>query len=115
MSRINRCIDLFESGQPVMNLVVPELSYEAGWDPVHQSTEMIWADFEHFPFDMKSLHDFMRGLKDAGSTPSGHLTPTVIAVMLFTGMSSEKVKSNKWMAKHALTAGVHGLIHHASP
>ena len=43
MSRINRCIDLFESGQPVMNLVVPELSYEAGWDPVHQSTEMILA------------------------------------------------------------------------
>ena len=110
MARINKCIDLFEHGKPAAIAHAMELSYEAGRDPAQQSNEMIWAHFEHLPFDMKALADFMRGLKDGGPTPSGHPTPTVIAVMPFTGMSEEEVKSNKWQAKHVLAAGVHGMV-----
>ncbi|MEZ4657368.1 MAG: hypothetical protein R2911_07335 [Caldilineaceae bacterium] len=40
--------------------------------------DMLLLDFEHHPFDTVGLTNYMRGLKDGGPTPSGHLTPTVV-------------------------------------
>jgi 4-hydroxy-2-oxoheptanedioate aldolase len=64
---------------------------------------------EHKPLDFALLHEFMRGLVDAGPTRSGHRTPAVIVVLPMLGTSPEAVEANSWMIEQALAQGVHGL------
>jgi 4-hydroxy-2-oxoheptanedioate aldolase len=73
-----------------------------------------WGDYilynmEHPPLDFYSLREFMRGLVDAGPTPSGHRTPTVIVVLPLLGLDEESVRVGGWMVEQALAQGVHGV------
>ena len=111
MARINKCIELLEQGQPVYATHTPELTYDAGRDLAQTWADLIIIDFEHHPFDTLGLTKFMRGLKDGGPTPSGHPTPTVITTLPSNCISREEVLYNAWQSRHALTTGVHGLMH----
>lgn len=106
--RINKCIELWEQGQPVY--------YAAGYGGYQQGKEMArtWADYivynmEHKPLDFTLLHEFMRGLVDGGPTPSGHRTPAVVAIVPVAGMDLETFKGGEWMVQQALAQGVHGV------
>jgi len=106
--RVNKCIELLEQGQPVYYLD----SY-GGYDEGKKLAKT-WADYivynmEHKPFDFTLLHEFMRGLVEGGPTPSGHRTPTVIAVLPILGLDAQTVRSNGWMVEQALAQGVHGV------
>ncbi len=59
--------------------------------------------------DFAALHEFMRGLVDAGPTPSGHRTPTVIVSLPLLGLDEATVTAGGWMVQQALAQGVHGV------
>ena len=59
--------------------------------------------------DFTALRSFMKGLVDAGPTPSGHRTPTVIVTLPLYGLGEDQVLANHWMIQQALACGVHGL------
>ena len=106
--RVNKTIELLESGQPVY--------YQGGYGGYADGLEMArtWADYivynmEHNPLDFTLLRDFMRGLVDGGPTPSGHRTPTVIVVLPLLGLDDDAVKDAGWMVQQALAQGVHGV------
>ncbi len=106
--RINKSIELLKRGQPIY--------YAAGSGGYDKGIEMAetWADYivynmEHQPLNFSALRDFMRGLVDAGPTPSGHRTPAVIVVLPLLGLDEETVRSGGWMVEQALAQGVHGV------
>ena len=106
--RINKCIELLEAGQPVY------YDYAYGGYEEGKKMAQTWADYivynmEHKPLDFTLLHEFMRGLVDGGPTPSGHRTPTVIAIVPVLGIDEETFKGGSWMIQQALAQGVHGL------
>ena len=106
--RINKCIELFEAGQPIYYCAAYG-GYEEGL-----KASQTWADYlvynmEHKPVDFTLLREFMRGLVDGGPTPSGHRTPTVIAIVPVLGVDVETFKGGSWMIQQALAQGVHGV------
>ena len=110
MPRINRCIELLAQGQPIYYVEVPELGHAAGAEQAGAWADMLLVDFEHHALDLLGLRDFMRGLKAAGPTRSGHPTPTVICALPTTGVSAAEVRANAWQIKQLLATGVHGLL-----
>ena len=108
--RINKCIELLESGQPVYTTTAPTLTYAAGRDMSQTWADMLTVEFEHHSFDTTGLAEFMRGLRDGGPTPSGHPTPTVIATLPANSTTTNEVLSNAWQSRHILATGVHGLL-----
>ena len=109
--RINRCIELYESGEPLYYTGMSErLTYERGREMVGTFADFILVEFEHHGLDTRGLVDFMQGLRDAGPTPTGHLTPTVLCTLPVNGLSEDVVRANDWQIRHILAAGVHGLV-----
>ena len=80
--RINKLIELLESGQPVYYTGTRELSYDNGKAMAKTWADYITVDMEHGAFDPSGLGEFMRGLVDGGPTNSGHRTPAVITTDL---------------------------------
>jgi 4-hydroxy-2-oxoheptanedioate aldolase len=106
--RINKCIELLESGQPIY--------YASGYGGYEEGKKFAqtWADYivynmEHKPMDFTLLKSFMQGLVDGGPTPSGHRTPAVIAIVPVLGLDEETFMGGSWMIQQALAQGVHGL------
>ena len=110
MARVNRCIELLEAGQPIYMDGVADLSYAGGREQAATWADYLTVEFEHFPLNTTALTDFMRGLRDAGPTRSGHATPTVICTLPANGMTETEVRANAWQIRHILGAGVHGLL-----
>ena len=107
---INPVIDLLEQGQPVYYTGPSERSYEGGKRDAKTWADYINYDFEHGPFDMVGLREYMRGLVDGGPIWSGHRTPAVIVTLPVTGTSEMAVRANQWQISHVLSAGVHGIL-----
>ena len=106
--RINKCIELLEQGQPIY--------YALGYGGYEDGKAMAqtWADYilynmEHKPVDISMLREFMRGLVDGGPTPSGHRTPTVIAIVPVPGTDRDTMIAGAWLVQQALAQGVHGV------
>lgn len=106
--RINKCIELFEAGQPVYYQGVYG-GYEEGLKAAQTWADYIVYDMEHRPLDFTRLREFMRGLVDGGPTPSGHRTPTVIVVLPVLGTDTVSFMGGSWMVQQALATGVHGI------
>ena len=115
VKRINRAIELLEDDQPIYYTGMHSfsrdfLTYEQG-----EKDSAIWADYinigmEHGPFDMSGLEAYMDGLVDAGPTPSGHITPTVIVELPVQGENAEIIRYNAWQIRQILARGVHGIL-----
>jgi len=111
MPGINKCIELLDSGQPVFAYHPPRspvLSYESGRKHASFWADLLVVEFEHFSFDVSALAEFMRGVREA--TPAGKQTLTVLATLPYNGICADEVRFNAWQARHALSAGVHGLM-----
>ena len=109
--RINRCIELLEAGEYLYYTGAGELSYENGLAQAGTWADFLMADFEHNPFDVKGLREFMKGLVDGGATNSGHRTPTVLATLPHNARTVDEVRSNAWQIRQVLTTGIHGILH----
>jgi len=106
--RINKAIELLESGQPVY------YDYGRGGYAEGRAAAGTWADvlmydMEGAALDFSQLREFMRGLADGGPTRSGHRTPAVIVTLPLYGLDEVTVKANHWMIQQALACGIHGL------
>ncbi|MBM4435808.1 MAG: hypothetical protein FJ029_00950 [Actinobacteria bacterium] len=110
MPHVNRAIELLARGQPVYYTGVSELSYAAGRRLATTWADFLMVEFEHRPLDLPGLEELLRGLGDAGPTPSGHRTPPVICTLPVNGSSAEEVRANAWQIRHLLAVGVHGLL-----
>ncbi|RAK60394.1 hypothetical protein DJ021_11545 [Phenylobacterium hankyongense] len=108
--RINRAIDILESGQPVYYSQTSAGGYEDGKRLASTKADYILYDMEHGLFDIKELRAFMQGLADGGPTRTGHRTPTVIATLPMAGSDEASAKANVWMIQQTLAAGVHGIL-----
>src|SRR5262245_8504641 len=79
--RINRAIELLESGQPIYYTGSHSGrtgTFEQGVKDAQTFADYISYDMEHAPFDVKGLSEYMKGLVKGGPTKSGHRTPAVI-------------------------------------
>ena len=113
MPRVNKAVELPEQRQPVYFEFVDAISaggYEGGRALAQTWADYITYDAEHGAFDATALWQFMRGLADGGPTKSGHRTPAVIVTLPMDGIGESAVRANSWIIKHALAAGVHGLL-----
>ena len=106
--RVNKSIELLERAQPIY--------YDASTGGYEEGMRMAstWGDYiiynvEHVALDFAALREFMRGLVDAGPTPSGHRTPTVIVSLPLLGLDEATVTAGGWMVQQALAQGVHGV------
>lgn len=109
-NRINKCIELFEAGQPVYYKYTQTTGgYEEGLEMSQTWADYIVYDMEHKPLDFSRLREFMSGLVDGGPTPSGHRTPTVIVVLPVLGTDTVSFMGGSWMVQQALATGVHGI------
>jgi len=106
--RINKCIELLENGQPIY--------YAESYGGYSEGKAMAqtWADYiiynmEHRPLNFGLLREFMQGLVDGGPTPSGHRTPTVIAIVPVMGIDAVSFSGGSWMIQQVLAQGVHGV------
>jgi len=106
--RINKAIELLESGQPVY------YGYGAGGYEEGKAAASTWADIlmydmEGQAMDFTQLRAFMKGLAEDGPTRSGHHTPAVIVTLPLYGLDATTVRGNHWMIQQALACGIHGL------
>src|SRR6266513_720071 len=111
--RINRAIELLDSGQPIYYTGSHEGtdgSYEQGVKDAQTYADYISYDMEHAPFDVKGLSDYMKGLAKGGPTKSGHRTPAVIVNVPVNGTDEATVRANAWMFAQVLATGVHGVL-----
>jgi 4-hydroxy-2-oxoheptanedioate aldolase len=107
-TRVNKCIELLESGQPIY-YVDGKGGHDEGKALAKTWADYIWYDMEHAPLDMTRLRAFMQGLVDGGPTPSGHRTPAVIVTLPVLGVDTETMKGGSWMVQQALACGIHGV------
>jgi 4-hydroxy-2-oxoheptanedioate aldolase len=107
--RINRAIELLESGQPIY-YTGGFGGYEEGKKMAATKADYINYEMEHGAFDMKELRDFMRGLVDGGPTRTGHRTPAVIVTLPILGKDAASMRANYWVAQQVMAAGVHGIL-----
>ena len=108
--RINKVIELLARDQPVYYTGPSSRGYEGGKKDAQTWADYINYDFEHGPFDMTVLREYMRGLVDGGPTKSGHRTPAVVVTLPMTGTSEATMRANSWQIAHVLSAGVHGML-----
>jgi 4-hydroxy-2-oxoheptanedioate aldolase len=106
--RVNKAIELLESGQPVY------YSYGVGGYDEGKAAAKTWADIlmydmEGGAMDFTMLRAFMKGLVEGGPTRSGHLTPAVIVTLPLYGLDAATVTASHWMVQQALACGIHGL------
>jgi 4-hydroxy-2-oxoheptanedioate aldolase len=115
--RINKAVELLAQKQPIYYTGAEERGYEGGRTAAHTWADYIAYEMEHGPFDISGLHEFMRGLADAGPTASGHRTPAVICTLPVLGADEASFKAGAWMVSQVLAAGVHGILlcHAESP
>ena len=106
--RINKAIELLESGQPVY-YGYGRGGYDEGKAAAGTWADILMYDMEGAALDFTQLREFMRGLVAGGPTKSGHRTPAVIVTLPLYGLDEDTVTANHWMIQQALAAGIHGL------
>ena len=106
---INRIIDMWLKGQPVYYSQIEAGGYEDGKRMAATKADYITYEMEHGALDFHELREFMRGLKEAGPTRTGHVTPAVIVTLPIQG-TADALRANAWMVQQTLAAGVHGIL-----
>ena len=111
--RVNRAIELLDAGQAIYYTGAHSghtLSYAQGLEDAKTWADYINIGMEHGAFDMAGLAEYMRGLRAAGPTRSGHRTPAVIVEAPVNGVDEASVRVNAWQFRQILARGVHGIV-----
>jgi len=106
--RVNQAIELLAAGQPVY-YDYGRGGYDEGKLAAKTWADVLFYDLEGAALDFTKLRAFMKGLADAGPTPSGHRTPAVVVTLPLYALDADTVRANHWMIQQALACGVHGL------
>jgi 4-hydroxy-2-oxoheptanedioate aldolase len=109
-TRVNKAIELLESGQPIYYAQITAGGYEQGLAMAQTPADYITYNLEHYGVDFTQLREFMRGLVDGGPTRSGHRTPAVVVVSPAVGWTENQMEANMWMMQNIVNAGAHGIL-----
>src|SRR6266851_592587 len=102
MPTINRAAEILATGLPIYYVSTRELTHSNGLALAHTWADLIRVDFEHEPFDMAALGEFMRELVAGGPTASGHRTPPVIAELPTDATDGAVMRASSWLVKQVL-------------
>lgn len=111
--RINKAIELWEDGQPVIYATYAPTGLDDGY-AMGKAMAKTWCDAINYEceqgvFDMSNLRQFMQGLVDGGPTRSGHRTPMVFVSSPVTGSDEASMRANAWVLQQILAAGAHAI------
>ena len=113
MASVNRCIELLKQGKPVFvqhDSVPPPLTFVSGRSLAGASVDLLIIEFEHAPFDVAGLSQFMQGMKSAQSDGNADSPPSIVVSMPGGARSVADVRANAWQIRQALATGVHGVM-----
>jgi len=107
--RLNRAIELFESGQPAFGVLSADYSLANARTLAQSNLDFIIIDMEHFPFDVERLQQFLLGMTNKRLIQEkGNLQPNVMPFVRVPATGEEAVL---FQAKQVLDVGVFGVMY----
>ncbi|MDH3208439.1 MAG: aldolase/citrate lyase family protein [Gemmatimonadota bacterium] len=107
--RLNRTIELLESGQPAFGVLSADYSLANARTLARSDLDFIIIDMEHFPFDVESLQLFLLGMTDKRLIQQkGNLQPNVMPFVRVPATGEEEML---FQAKQVLDVGVFGVMY----
>jgi 4-hydroxy-2-oxoheptanedioate aldolase len=104
---LNPVIAKLAAGQTVFGLITGDLSVAYAREVARSPVDFIYADLEHNPLDLPSLHQFLLGMQDKGAVlRKGNLQPDVALFARFPPEADD----SQWVVKQALDIGLHGVF-----
>jgi 4-hydroxy-2-oxoheptanedioate aldolase len=107
--RLNRAVELLESGQPAFGVLSADYSLGNARTLARSNLDFIIIDMEHFPFDVERLQQFLLGMTDKRLIQQkGNLQPNVMPFVRVPATGEEDVL---FQAKQVLDVGVFGVMY----
>ena len=107
--RLNRAIELLESGQPAFGVLSADYSLANARTLAQSNLDFIIIDMEHFPFDVERLQVFLLGMTNKRLIQrKGNLQPNVMPFVRVPATGEEEVL---FQAKQVLDVGVFGVMY----
>lgn len=107
--RLNRTIELLESGQPAFGVLSADYSLANARTLAQSDLDFIIIDMEHFPFDVERLQMFLLGMTNKRLIQEkGNLQPNVMPFVRVPATGGEEVL---FQAKQVLDVGVFGVMY----
>ena len=107
--RMNRVIELLESGQPAFGVLSADYSLGNARTLASSNLDFIIIDMEHFPFDVERLQMFLLGMTNKRQIDQkGNLQMNVTPFVRVPATGAEQVL---FQAKQVLDVGVSGVMH----
>ena len=107
--RLNRAIELLESGQPAFGVLSFDYSLVSARTLARSEVDFIIIDMEHAPYDVEQLRIFLLGMTDKRLiAEKGNLQPNVMPFVRVPATGREEVL---FQAKQVLDVGVFGVMY----
>ena len=107
--RMNRTIELLESGQPAFGVLSADYSLGNARTLAGSNLDFIIIDMEHFPFDVERLQMFLLGMTNKRQIDQkGNLQMNVTPFVRVPATGAEQVL---FQAKQVLDVGVFGVMY----
>jgi len=107
--RLNKAIELLESGEAAFGLLSFDYSLNNARSLARSGLDFIIIDMEHAPFDIESLREFLLGMTDKRSIlAKGNLQPDVVPIVRIPATGSEDLLAQ---AKQVLDVGAFGVMY----
>ena len=107
--RLNRAIELLESGQPALGVLSFDYSLVSARTLASSALDFVIIDMEHAPYDVERLHMFLLGMTNKRLiAEKGNLQPNVVPFVRVPATGLEEVL---FQAKQVLDVGVFGVMY----
>jgi len=105
---LNPVIEKLAAGKPFIGFQTGNLSFENARTMARADADYVYVDMEHTPMDFPALGQFAMGMVDkASALRKGSPAPNMALFARFAPYGREGAQ---WIAKHALDAGLMGVI-----
>lgn len=106
--RLNKAIELLESGQPAFGILSFDYSLNNARSLARSGLDFIIIDMEHAPYDVERLRMFLLGMTDKRAIlAKGSLQPDVVPIVRIPATGQEDVLSQ---TKQVLDVGAFGVM-----
>jgi 4-hydroxy-2-oxoheptanedioate aldolase len=107
--RLNRAIELLESGEPAFGVLAFDYSLVSARTLASSDLDFVIIDMEHAPYDVERLQMFLLGMTDKRAiAEKGNLQPNVVPFVRVPATGPEDVL---FQAKQVLDVGVFGVMY----
>lgn len=107
--RLNRAIELLESGRPAFGVLSFDYSFVSARTLARSPLDFVIIDMEHAPYDVERLQTFLLGMTDKRLiAEKGNLQPNVVP---FVRVPATGVEEVLFQAKQVLDVGAFGVMY----